>query len=65
MLIKLSQMIAIFYLATIAIGLPVADGAAKALERGHVIVHKNIDAEYLVQGHPFDVIYSVMNIGEE
>jgi len=64
-------MIAIFYLATIAIGLPVADGAAKdgfntkALERGHVIVHKNIDAEYLVQGHPFDVIYSVMNIGEE
>ena len=35
------------------------------LQRAHVIVQKNIDADYLVQGRPFDVIYTAINIGQE
>ena len=35
------------------------------LERGHVMVHKEIQSKHLVQGQPFDVVYTVMNVGLE
>ncbi len=39
--------------------------ATVPLERGHVVVHKRVKESVLVQGQPFEVAYTIMNIGAE